>query len=396
MKYNGYVFKILVENKELDVTPQKIKFVIKDSIHKLYPEVVLTFQDFIGLAQEYGLVVDGTKFNCEYTFNDNTISCPFRLVDTQTKELVTTSFIAGDLNCKLKHDYHWEDMILSKAYRDKKISEIITTLFSKYNFKSRSIKNTENKNDWYQPLMNNHKFIYNILLPNAYSTNSNDTPFFCYIDSNNNFNFTHYDYLINQNPIVNLTYNPEDTISQFDTNVQGLYSYLSGNNMTHEFYYRKNFEIDYSDGSLIEKNKRLIDYPKKNNTSDNSPPKQVPIRKRGEFYTGYNLFPNAETRGQKDNNLGRQIYLQKNAFFLDRMRITLPLNLKLTSGKTVNIDFLKAENGQKSIRFNGVYIIEQSEHMWNGENGLTILNIGRKNFKILSSYDGYPNIWGKE
>lgn len=395
MDYNGYRFEVSIENKELDVTPQKIQFSIKDSIHELYPQSILSFLDPYGAIYEYGIILEGSTIDMKYEFQKETINCPFGVESDRTKELSTANFISGQLEFKLKHDYWWDEQIESKAYTNKKISEVITSIFSGYNFFNTTIRETGNKLTWYRPLMREEKFINQILLPNAYSSEQNKTPFFCFINCNNELNFITYDEMINQIPIDTIIFEPENSLG-IANNALVLHKFTTGNTINNNLYYRKNFEIDYSDGSLSETNETFLDFPKSFPNEAESPPKQVPIKDREILYKGYELYETTDNiKGKIDNNLGRQIYLQKNGFFTDRMRITVPLNLKLKSGKAINIDFFKAENRQKSIRFNGIYIIEECEHIWNGQNGLTIINIGRKNIKIPRAYDGFPNVWGR-
>ena len=59
----------------------------------------------------------------------------------------------------------------------------------KYNFDKIDIENTLNSGYWYQPYINDSEFIMNYLLPFAFSNSSQNTPFYCWIDSNNEFHF---------------------------------------------------------------------------------------------------------------------------------------------------------------------------------------------------------------
>jgi hypothetical protein len=391
----GYNFKILIEDKELDVYPTHIKFSIRDSIHELFPRAIISFVDSFGIVFERSFILDGTNIKIDYGFNKDEISCPFNVASEESTEIVSSTYISGGIQSNLKHNYHWTEQIISKIYKQQKISEIINTIFSQYQFTKRTIIDTNNKLDWYQPLIKNSDFIYKILLPNAYSPKSNDTPYFCFINSNNEINFTTYNEMIRINPKVDLVFSPQNKKVPPNQNITRLDQFITGNDITDPVYYNKTFEIDPTDGSLIEKNFKLIDFPKTfPDISNIRPPMQVNIKRTDELYKSYQFLPPAKLVGHKDNNKGRQLSYERDAFFLERFRLILPLNLKLLAGKTINMDIMTSTKS-KSIRFNGNYVIETCEHIWNGNEGTTILTIGRKNYKVLNTYEGSSNVWGR-
>lgn len=391
----GYSFNIKIEEKELDVWYEKVMFSIKDSIHKLHPEGTLVFLDAFGVAQERAFLIDGTNIKIDYGFGDDNISCPFNVIHDQSIDMLSSTYIAGNINLLLKHNYHWTESIQSKVFKQKKISEVVTDLFSKYQFTKRNIFETMNKSDWYQPLMKESDFIYKILLPNAYSPSSNNTPYFCFINSNNEVNFTTYNQMFNRAKTIDIVLNPQDIKIAMNTNPLQLNRFITGNEISEPLSYVKDFEINSENGSLIEHDKRLIDYPKTfSSLSTYEAPKQVPIRVQDELYKSYIDLPSAITTGQKDNNNGKVIYNQANGFFLERLHLILPLNLKLIAGRVVNLN-IDSSDKTKSIRFGGVWLIEESEHIFNGREGLSIIDISKKNIRIPNHYENSKNVWGR-
>jgi hypothetical protein len=394
-KIKAYEFQIDIEKKELDIWAENIKFSVRDSIHQLYPKAIIEFLDAFGLIQERSFIVDGTSINMSYSFNKEKIVCPYNVISDENVDALTSSYIAGNVKINLLHNFNWIEKINSKVYKNKKISEIITEIFSTYQFNKKTIIETDNKNNWYQPLVRECEFINNILLPNAFSPKCNDTPYFCFINSNNELNFTTYNEMISHSNTIDLVISPQDRKVSPNLNILSLNRYITGNDITNPIYYMKDFEISSSDGQIIENNYKLIDYPRTFPIiTRNEPPKQIPVKNNGELYKSYLMLPSAITAGQRDNNKGRSLYRQSNGFFLDRMHIILPLNLKLIAGKTVTLN-LVTSNKEKSSRFNGNYIIENSEHIWNGHEGITIIDIGRKNIKVPTRYEGYNNVWGR-
>ena len=75
-----------------------------------------------------------------------------------------------------------------------------------YPFDSVDIESTFNSGLWYQPFVTNAEFINNYLLPFAYSTSAQNTPYYSFIDSNNKFNFKSFNSMFTQNPIKEMEY----------------------------------------------------------------------------------------------------------------------------------------------------------------------------------------------
>ena len=151
-------------------------------------------------------------------------------------------------------------------------------------------------------------------------------------------------------------------------------------------YYRDICKIDKNNGNLIEQDSKITDFP-----SDLD--KVLPIYSTNDLYTGHiDLDYNEDTTGLKESNKGQVIYSARDTIFLERMNLTLPLNPKLYSGASIDLNVYmvtkEIKTQTKSKNFSGRYVIERCTHVWDGKNqrGYTKIVIGRKYLNLSSGY----------
>ena len=169
--------------------------------------------DYEGLMNEYLAWVDGTSVEVTFGLDESSCKkCKFVVCKNAVPQQRTSSNgTGGDFEIELIHDYYYSQVKTSKAYKSN-ISDIISSLAKKYKFNKINIDKTTNSGIWYQPYVNDSEFIMDYLLPFAFSSSSQNTPFYCWINSNNEFNFKSFQSMFNSTPIKELTYTTKGII----------------------------------------------------------------------------------------------------------------------------------------------------------------------------------------
>lgn len=382
--YDYYNIEVQVNKEVIDLKPEAMTFRLKDSIHNLFCTAEFEYKDVAGLFQEYLALVEGVKVQILYSEDETQVKNRYVVTSDELLETMTKGILNGTVKTFLKHEFFDAQEVVSAAFEDR-ISRIVRDIANKYRFKDAVINDTGNQDVWYQPQATDARFIRKYLLPYAFSRNAAGTPFFCFIDSANVFHFQSYAALISENPVTTLRLLPEgESVARDKNAIRNISRVRVGSDVTKHLRKREITMISPKDFSLIEEEDSLLDTP--------SSVKQLPIVGDKDQVTGQlHLGVEGSTTGEKENALGYQAHTARDGYFLDRFRVELPLQLRLTAGKTVMLEigkWLQGDGSESSLAFRGRYVIEDSEHVWDGEqkSGKTVLIIGRKGLNVPNTY----------
>lgn len=378
MVYNDiYEIALEMDGQDIELAPSLYSFVMEDSIYRLYPRLSLSINDQTAIFQEYLATVEGLNVSLRYGLEDNSIKCPYVIKYDELPNNTISGFIGGNIDITLIHDYYSKQTAISK-YFENSISKIISDKANNYNFGSVNVDSTVSKYGWYQPLVSDAEFMLHNLLPFAYSSDTNDTPYYLFIDSNNDFFFKSFKSMIETNPVTDLYFTPKTEKGSNTKSINAFGRYRIGSDITKNNRHRVICQIDDSDGSFNTENDYLTDYPSNTN--------QVPIIYDKNNITSYFWIDRKEDeKALQDNNNGFKINAMRNSMLLDKIIIALPLNIDLRAGKTVNIILPYSDNGEESsLLFSGKYLIDRSWHSWDSRSGNTLLSIGRKEANVPS------------
>ena len=377
-KYYG---SLSINDIKTDLPLSAVSFVIKDSINELYPKVDFSINDEWGTMNEYLAFIDGSKISLSFGKTKNEqIKNNYRVLINGQPKQNSQNYISGKISVELIHDYYYYQNKVSKYYQNN-ISDIIKNLVGKYNFTKLDIDSTYNSGVWYQPYMSDSEFIIKNLLPYAYSTDANNSPFYCWIDNNNIFHFKSYKQLCEQNIIRNYEYSSLGEPKVLNENSIVTVNFLQDSmndikpliNQIYGYY-------DKNGNYQKEQNLKITDFPK-NKTS------KIPIIADLSYVT--DIFNNlADDVNLDDNENNRKGYINnkmRESFLLDKVIISTNLDPTLHSGQLVNMT-LPLNNGQNSQKQSGKYIIENCFHRWNGKQGVTILVCGRQRIVVNGDY----------
>jgi hypothetical protein len=372
MKYlDSYQFELSINNSALDVNPLTYSFSMKDSINKLYSELDFSIDDTSGMFQEALMFTEGFNLYLKYGDKVNVLEGKYIINNDDLMTTYSNDSIAGILNVNCLHEYYDKQEVKSDGSLDT-ISNIISTLAGEYGFNSTNVDAIDSADYWYRPMLTQEKFIYEILLPNSYSNLSFDSPFYCFIDNNNNFNYKSYYTMMStisteKDFILQVT-NPSslrnNTILEFS-------KVRTGSTFSKKFRKRFLFSRNRKTGELTTDNDKISQYP--SNSSQMTSGLDVgylPIVSDGSLDTGnYFLYYDEEEPGPLGGFNGRKINSMRETFALERVLIITPLNPSVICGKTINIQVpIKVQNSSKlSYNYSGKYLVEESEHVWNGK-----------------------------
>lgn len=371
-----------VNGNESGLSPMNFSITEFDSIYQFYPKVKMGVSDYEGLLNEYMAFVDGTEI--EITMGrteEESKKCKFIVAKNAVPQQKTSNGTGGDFEISLIHSYFYSQYKKSNAYQSN-ISDIVSSIVKNYKFDKIDIETTYNSGFWYQPYINDSEFIVDIMLPFAYSNSAQNTPFYAFINSNNEFNFKSFYRMYNSTPIKDMNYGNFSTdIVADDKTISSInFSQLELSKL--KPFFNCNYYNYDSNGKIIEKEDSLLDYAK---IQGNYPI----IGNSSNTTDAYSIYDDdIKADDTKNNNKGYIINLHNEVVLPDKIIINTVLDKNLVCGNTINVSLPmpSADINEKSLRNSGKYLIESSYHIWNAQSSRTILICSKQNLKLAENY----------
>lgn len=384
--FGNYYLNLKIDDEVIDVAPSAYVFTVCDSIYSIFPKMNMTFSDSNGLMNEYLGLINGTKLTISMGRSENKMmTCSYRVEKNSVPQQYTQNSIAGDIELSLIHDWYYHQGKKCVAYNNN-ISDIVNGIANSYKFDSINVDDTLNQGVWYQPYMEDYKFIKELLLPFAYSTNANKTPFFFFIGCDNTFNFKNLNILNQQTPIKEFEYSSMGMVNNFSTkNINTVNFLQESEEEMRNSYHRILGHFNNKGDWVTDNDKSLIsDYP----SNDKNP---IPIRINENNITDIKNIIDEDTYSTeiKNNRLGFEVSGLDKEFFIDKILITVNFDYRLRSGKKIKATFpIKDMDGNEmdSLRNSNTYLIETCYHKWDGNKAYTILICSKQTVKLTSSY----------
>lgn len=378
---NTYEVSIKIENQDFDFSPQNISFNLRDSIYNFYPVASMTINDAKALYNEYLAFVNGTKIDITYGLETDYTNCTYNVIKNSIPDQFAANGFGGLTNLSLIHNYFFNQSKISKAYKDE-ISSIVKKCINNFTFSKTFIERTLNKGSWYQPLVNNSEFITQYLLPFCYSPTSKNTPFFSFINSNNEFYFESYYVLMNQGIVEELEFSPKGIDTSLALNsIHSLYTYQTPLSEIRDSINQLIYSFDKT-ATIQTTNELLADFLNQNRVA--------PIIADENLKYYYDVYSDdIKDDNIKNNNRGLKLFNKRNIFTVDKIIILTNLNRKLCAGKKIKVNvpvYSEKEQKELSPRYSGEYIIESSYHAWDSKKGCTIVVASRQAINVPNTY----------
>lgn len=385
---NYYDIDIQYNGQSLELDCQSVSFAIHDSIFSQLSSASFTITDSTGLYRNNGLATEGNHIQIQYGLNplpDEKLVTDFVVESSENINVSTPGILSGVIRLNLIHNIYDKQVVDTVAY-NQKISKVVEDYCQAKNFKKTNIEQTEDKSIWYQLGVDFSTFIDTVLVVNAYSNNSDETPFFCFINSKNEFNFKSYKNLINQTEVETLTWVPVKPDAMQLNSILDIKPYNTGSKKQKYTRQKTIITRSYIDGSFVRKVSETGNHP-----SNKASSSKIPIVSQEKATTDY-VYYNYTFRKLEDNNSlrARINYDFKDSLFIEKYLITTAFNPRLVSGRIVNLQLSVASpNGEgieSSAYQSGNYLIEDTIHSWDGttKKAITTLIVSRKFCKSIN------------
>lgn len=378
---------IKVNDNDSGLSPMSFSLTEFDSIYQFYPKVKFAVSDYSGMLNEFMAFVDGTSI--EITFGrtkEECKTCKFIIAkDSVPQQKTSSNGFGGDFEIELIHDYYNTQYKISKAYKSN-ISDIVYDVARKYKFNKIDIEDTLNSGIWYQPNVNDSEFIVEYLLPFAFNNSTQNTPFYSFIDSNNEFHFKSFNAMFESTPLKELAYGTFGTDIIANDNILSSINFSQLELSKIKPFFNSNYYSYDKNGEFIDFNDSLLNYNKTQG--------KYPIIGNSNNCTNIiSLYDNdINADDTKNNNKGFRINLHKEVVLPDKIIINTVLDKSLVCGHTINVSLplpMSNSDSDKSLRHSGKYLIESSYHTWNGQSARTTLICSKQNLKVASDYRNY-------
>lgn len=247
------------------------------------------------------------------------------------------------------------------------------------------------------------------------SSPTKGTAGFLFYQNKNGFNFKSLDSLIsgwypgttNRKPYVTYRYNPVGNPASYDSNflIQNIPTFeknvnimenlrigmYSSKNYFFDINARKFYEYDYS----LDSSYGLMEHTSGSNKKPQVPlgldknPSRVMTRTLDNFNTNPAILENsnvAAINNEDKTPLYQAASLARyNLAFSQKLNITIPLNLKLTVGDLIKLEFPEIKVGTDKVRDDnksGFYLIKELSHVFAQNNGYTGLKLIRDSYGV--------------
>ncbi len=378
MQYqNGLEFSLYFEGVDSEIMPSEYSFSIEDSIYDFYPTAQLNLNDSTGILQEYLFTVEGAKYDISIGYDGDYIEAPFIVKSDELQSTLTEGLLNGSVKLDLIHEYKGEQELKS-AYYNAKISTIVSNILENYTFTDTDIDTTGNDQEWYQLLVGQVDFINKYLLPFAYSSSANNSPFFYFVDSQNRYNFKSYYSMINRANPIELTLTPGTIQGSTNKSIRSIQRLRKGMDITFDLRSRRIFNFNEDSGAFNEQDDNIKSYP--NNVED------IPIIGDSSHITGAYLLEDSNSDTYTKEALkGLLSSSMKDTCTLDRFVLELAFNPEVVAGTPISLVIPSSDDPDSaSLNLSGIYLCEKTIHVWDGQRATTYLIVGRKDTFIPS------------
>lgn len=386
---NQYDLFLKINNTEIEVDPANLLFSLNYSIYDSIPNGIMSLTDTTGMLQEFLLTTPGTNVLLKFGYEDRFITGDMFIRNDILPDTMRSFTMSGDVELPLAHRWIKNQVPKSVSYEGR-ISDIISLLSSYREYKDFSkitINDTENDNYWYQGLQKDYEFIQNVLLPRSKSRNAQGTPFYFYINEQNEYHFRNYKSLIENKAITDLYYiqetdNKEPT-SERKNNIIFDISKKHKDFFENKNKYRVNhFLLSPEDGTVSNFTEELSSVL--NKRTNKVPFKQLETTSSTQvLWWGKNQDP--------QDIEGQQRFFFRDSYQQDRFVVITPFNLDLCIGKTINLFIYtygpSDEEARTLSQYSGKYLIEKTNHIYDGFNqeALTKCVISRPYGNLLNN-----------
>lgn len=365
---NKYFVELALNGVSAEIDPSEISFSLKDSIYTIFPTAVIEMNDIEGWILEGRALTNGSEIELTLGYKEYSMKNSYIVNTMETIEGMKSTQLSGNLSSELIHKSYAQNASFVKSYPPNP-ANIIQELFKESQFNEYLVESTKNipEKRIYNPYMTKKDFIEKILLPNSVSSKNKISPYFCFIDSLNNFHYQSFEQLMKQSNLYELYFGYK---KEYDYYNEAILSFFPFTEKLKNNESDMKVQISYLSDDQNPQFKTK-EFPIASLNHGAYPIKEVSIAPQYSFHGVTKESSELKTQI-------RGVYLQKLSLFPDKIAVTTPIFPDYCAGKKVILQVLYGAGGDVSESFSGEYIIEQSDHTWDGstQQGFTQLVLG--------------------
>jgi hypothetical protein len=393
--------------KLIDLTKQTAgiyrRILFADSINSFFPYLEVYFVDKIGVFSEATHFVEGLEM--DVTLEENTTESGEQAIKNRyfwsENHQINNDIrgqIQGDLTFFMLSVHRKNDFAMSKSYQGT-ISSVVEEVISDWKsgsgkLEETTIEETGNSDYWYQDNKTRAHFLQ-LLAEQALSNNNPDSPFYTFINTQNEFYFATVEEMLQQPHVGKrvkksapnsdrkagvffIVNDPSDNWNPFGIQK---YDIIYSGFPTHQRQYKLKVYSDEEDGTVNVDDVELKDKLTRKSDSKSSVKGKLGVRKDDldayEDGSGHMHFGIVD-ENDEDNLKGFQNHIYKDSVLSYRMNITVPFNYLVAAGKVLRLRIESNDEnraGGLSEEFSGEWLVISS--------------------RVLMGNDGRPWTWAQ-
>ena len=372
---------------------------VQDSIFDYFPKFKFSIIDDSTDYSEKYFFSEYINFNLELEdVNNNIIKHNFYLDSQELDGLLDLYYVSGKIDFFCFSDFFKQNNLKSKSY-NMNITDIVRSIVLKYTTASfpyipnLKISTSSNFDTWYQSQEYDSEFILK-LSKYALNINNKNSPYYTFINLNNDFYFYTVSDLLDQSSIYNyylMSLSSDDVNPNKDYDKILSYSYsMLGTSYNIKNYNSKIYNTTKS-GSYNLKQISLDEKIKDNKIALN----KLSIRKQYvNSPKSFNYYGIIDNVSQENHYKGwiNNIFVNTISFPY-RMTISVMFNASLCSGKVIELYFnsLNEDKNNKAYEYSGNWLILECTHKLINKSSTmtTVLLLGKSSVKIHTGHKFY-------
>ena len=209
MTYNDFEVDVVLNGAAFDGPPGGFQFSMVDSIHELFPRGTLTFLDTSGYFKEGGVIVDGFPLSLTLGIPSKSaqLTCDYVARKATSGAAMTPGSTTGPVVFELQHKGAAAQSALQKAYQAT-IDVIVKDVIGPLGFSGTDVAALKGSGNWWRYGLTEEEFLIDVLRPNMWSADCEDTPFYVFGDSAGKLHVKSFAEMFKQSPTAKIVLMP--------------------------------------------------------------------------------------------------------------------------------------------------------------------------------------------
>ena len=394
----NYEFKFKSFDEKLNLDNASIKhyprIYFQDSLFDFFPYGEVYYKDSIGLITDLLIFKEGLELKTKLgTEKDGYIEGTYVWSESQVNNITMTNHISGDNAFILISKYYLDDKPQSRAWNDTVINIVKDITKKDFNITDNKklflTSSTSGVDSWYQYNIKSRQFLESILAKNAYHQTYNKSPFYTFINCNDEFYFMTLEEMFQQAPVADYTFELSQDIMLNPFSLKD-YNVLMGGLPVNLEDYNKNI----CSTSESKQNEIIVSNIQDHIYKEKPSYKMIvdkEIQQKFKTYVNYGLY---NSKKDKENRLGNINSYFQDSMLSYRLEGVIYTNPKVITGKIINLELTSlAQKEQLSPEFSGKWLVIKSEHHIDKDNmAFSKITLAKSCLQVNNTYSYLKNL----